>query len=225
MNLPFPLPPTQIRQGGGALRFDDDFFVKSAVEDVQMLESIGLESGAKFVDFGCGPGRLAIGLIVSGWEGSYFGVEVKDRHVRWATANITRHFPNFEFLRVDAANARYNPEGSEPRRFPVEDESVDFLCAFSVFSHLLSDDTKAYLQDIHRVLGPDGRAMITAYVGDDVPDETENPSWMGDWTGRLHCVLYERAYFMRMIADAGLVAEVIPRVRNQTGLQIRRMAD
>ncbi|HJR93296.1 MAG TPA: hypothetical protein VJ938_12705, partial [Acidimicrobiia bacterium] len=65
-----PLPPPQIRQGDRQRRFDDDFFVETAERDARLLMSVGLEPGQRLLDFGCGPGRLAIGLIARGWEGS-----------------------------------------------------------------------------------------------------------------------------------------------------------
>ena len=204
MNQYVPLPPVQIRQGGGSLRFDDDVFVDSGRQDVEMLEAAGLQSGWRLVDFGCGPGRIAIALIDAGWKGSYLGIEVKSRHVDWATREITSRFPDYRFIKVDAPNARYNPSGLSPRTLPVQSNSADMICAFSVFSHMLGVDTAAYLGEFRRALTPEGRVLATFFTADDVPDETENPYWLGDWTGRLHCVLYSTDYLARLITEAGL---------------------
>jgi cyclopropane fatty-acyl-phospholipid synthase-like methyltransferase len=215
-----PLPPTQIRQGGGPLRYDDDYFLESARYDAELLMSVGLRPGSRLLDFGCGPGRVAIGLIASEWSGSYLGVEVQNRHVSWATSDITSRFPDFRFVWVDASNDRYNPDGSEPNRLPVDDAWVDLICAFSVFSHMLSDQTAAYLSEFRRALTSDGKAFITAFVADDVPDETENPPWLGEWKGRLHCVLYSTTHLSRLIQGEGLVLEdMVPMDnRKQVGL-------
>lgn len=223
MDLAVPLPPARIRQGGGRHRFDDDYFLDTACSDARFLTSIGLTAGSRVLDFGCGPGRLAIGLIASGWSGSYLGVEAKRVHVDWATADITSRFPDFRFDWVDAANARYNPDGSEPPRLPVDDSSIDLICAFSVFSHMLSDDTKTYLAEFRRALSPAGKAYITVYMADNVPDETENPSWMRAWSGRLHCVLYSTDHLMHLITEAGMVLdEIVHRDdRYQTGLILK----
>lgn len=220
MNPPVPLPPVQIRQGGGGLRFDDDVFVEAARYDAKLLEAYGLTSGARVLDFGCGPGRVAIGLIDTGWSGPYLGIEVNERHVRWATSEITARFSDFEFLRIDAANDRYNPDGGEARRLPVPDGSIDVICAFSVFSHMLSEETATYLAEFRRVLTSDGKAFITVFMDDDVPDETENPPGLREWSGRLHCVLYSTDFLGRLIVDAGLVLEEVVdmEARQQTGL-------
>lgn len=217
-----PLPPPQIRQGDRQRRFDDDFFVETAERDARLLMSVGLEPGQRLLDFGCGPGRLAIGLIARGWEGSYLGVEVKARHVEWADRQITSRFPDFRFARVDAANPRYNPTGAESPRLPAGDATFDMVCAFSVFSHMLSDDTAAHLAEIRRVLTDNGRAFVTAFVADDVPDETENPPWLGDWSGRLHCVLYSTSFLTRLIHEAGFAVDRIEASANdrQAGLML-----
>ena len=101
--------------------------------------------GGGWSTFGCGPGRIAIALIDAEWKGSYLGIEVKSRHVDWATTEITSRFPDYRFIKVDAPNARYNPSGLSPRTLPVQSNSADMICAFSVFSHMLSVDTAAYL--------------------------------------------------------------------------------
>ena len=212
MELGVPLPPVDMRQGGGPIKYDDDYFVESARQDIQHLTTLGLGPQSRFLDFGCGPGRLAIGLIASEWSGTYLGIEVKDRHVQWATTEITSRFPDYRFVRVDAANERYNPGGAETRTLPVEDGSVDLIAAFSVFTHMLSDDTKTYLEEFRRVLAPGGKAFITVFMAEGVPDETENPPWFGNWTGRLHCVLYSTDYLKDLIPTTGMVLErVLPR--------------
>jgi hypothetical protein len=60
------------------------------------------------------------------------------------------------------------------------------------------------------VLAPEGRCTVTAFVEEGIADWEENPADYGplDWTGRLHCVLYERQFFESMLSDAGLVVEV-----------------
>ncbi len=215
-----PLPPPEIRQGGGPLRNDDSYLLKTAQEDVEMMKGIGLSEAAHILDFGCGPGRIALGLINEGWNGSYTGVEVNQRHVKWAAANLTPLFPSYRFVGVDAPNARYNPKGSDSRRLPLDDGSVDFICAFSVFSHMLADDTLTYLREFRRVLSASGKAYITAYIAQDVPDVTENPEWLGSWKGELHCVLYSDSYLKSLVETSELhLDEVLTRSnRKQTGL-------
>jgi SAM-dependent methyltransferase len=227
MDLPIPLPPVEIRRADSRLRDDDGYFVESGLQDVRMLTDAGLRTGAHMVDLGCGPGRLAIGLIVSGWSGSYLGVEVEESQVRWASSEITPQFPDFKFVRVDAASARYNPKGSAARTLPVDDGSADMVCALSVFSHMLPEEIGGYLGEVRRVLeSEDGRALVTVFMEDNVPDVTENPPWLGDWRGRLHCVLYSTEFLGNLIEQAGLtLEEVFPPVefRRQKSLVLRTL--
>jgi cyclopropane fatty-acyl-phospholipid synthase-like methyltransferase len=89
---------------------------------------------------------------------------------------------------------------------------VDLIAAFSVFTHMLTDDTETYLKEFRRVLAPDGKAFITVFMADGVPHETENPPWLGNWSGRLHCVLYSTDYLKDLIATTGkTVGSVLPR--------------
>lgn len=128
---------------------------------------------------------------------------------------------------MNAANARYNPHGSEPRRLPVAADSADMVCAFSVFSHMLSDDTIAYLAEIYRILAVGGRAFITAYMEDDVPDITENPAWLREWKGRLHCVLYSTNYLTQLILQAGFTISQVQRTgdHRQVALVLTQASD
>jgi hypothetical protein len=87
---------------------------------------------------------------------------------------------------------------------------------------MLSDDTVAHLAEIRRVLTDNGRAFVTAFVADDVPDETENPPWLGEWSGRLHCVLYSTNFLTRLIHEAGFAVDRIEASANdrQAGLML-----
>jgi cyclopropane fatty-acyl-phospholipid synthase-like methyltransferase len=206
MNL--PLPPARIRQGGPALA-DDAYFLESGLTIVGLLrDEAGLEPTSSLLDFGCGPGRLSVALIASDWyQGSYVGVDVKQVHVDWCNDQIASRHPSYRFSKMDAANDRYNPSGLSTRQIPVDSESRDVVCAWSVFSHMGGEETFDYLREIRRILGPGGRAFVTVFVGDDVPPETENPSWYGSWSGRLHCVLYSTDRISQLITDAGLMLE------------------
>ncbi len=48
--------------------------------------------------------------------------------------------------------------------FPCEDESVDFIIATSVFTHLGPEQVQHYLSEIFRTLRKGGRCFITYFV-------------------------------------------------------------
>ena len=184
------LPPTVYRMGGAHFR-QDDAFVSSAVAEVERLEKeIGLSTSSRLLDWGCGAGRLAVGVVEKmGRIDLYHGVDVQKHLVDWAERHIGNR-PGFTFTHVDLANARYNPGGAQQRTIPGGTADYDGFYAFSVFSHLMEDDTAAYLGEVSRLLRPGGRAFVTAFVEEGVPDVEENPVGHGplEWSGPLHCV-------------------------------------
>ena len=200
-----PLPPAKYRMGGAHFQ-DDDAFIATAARDVRRLgELAGLTAESRLLDWGCGAGRLAVGVReVHGRIADYHGVDVQQRLIDWAAAHLQA--PGFRFTWVDLANARYNPDGSRERTLAADPLSVDVFYAYSVYSHLLADDTAAYLGLLAGVLAPGGRAWITCFVEDDVPECEENPQGYGplEWKGALHCVRYDRVYFERLVREAGL---------------------
>jgi cyclopropane fatty-acyl-phospholipid synthase-like methyltransferase len=199
---------------GGSHFNSDSAFLDSAVAEVDRLAAFtGLTATSRLLDWGCGAGRLGIGVAEKfGQIGLYHGVDVQEPLVRWAKRHIGRR-AGLEFTYVDLANARYNPTGSSEQRIPGRDTDYDIFYAYSVFSHLSGSDAAAYFREVARLLRPDGKAFITAFVEDGVPPEEENPSGYGplEWAGPLHCVRFSRPKFDSMIEDAGLsVQEILP---------------
>ncbi len=67
----------------------------------------------------------------------------------------------------DLYNKRYNPTGhylAEEYTFLFAEESFDFIFLTSVFTHMLPEGVKNYLEEIARLLRPDGRAFITFFL-------------------------------------------------------------
>lgn len=190
---------------GGAHFLDDANFVASAKRDVARLAEQGLTPDSALLDWGCGAGRLAIGVIET-WGGiaRYDGIDVQEDLVTWATRHVARDA--ISFMHVDIANARYNRNGSRERRIPGDSSAYDAIYGYSVLSHMDASEVSDYLAEIRRLLRPDGFAWLTAFVEDDVADVTENPDGYGPipWAGALHCVRFDRAFFESMVRAAGL---------------------
>jgi cyclopropane fatty-acyl-phospholipid synthase-like methyltransferase len=182
---------------GGEHFKNDAAFIKTAVKDVKRLEKYaGLTPDSRLYDWGCGAGRLAVGVREHfGRVADYHGVDIQPEVLGWAQENLTS--PGFRFTLVDVSNERYNPDGSPERTLAAEPGSVDVFYAYSVFSHMNDEDTPAYLRLIHEALAPGGKAFVTAFVEEDVPGWEENPEGYGplDWKGRLHCTRFARWHF------------------------------
>jgi SAM-dependent methyltransferase len=194
--------------GGKHFKKDPDFVAKG-VRDAKLLrQRAGLGRRKRVLDWGCGAGRLAIGIKhLIGDVADYHGVDVQPDLIGWAQANLADE--HYRFTLVDARNARYNPDGVASFDIPADDGSVDVLHAYSVFSHMLTADVAGYGATIARILAPEGRAWMTAFVEEDVPDCVENPDGYLDltWDGALHCVRYDRRFLESTLWDAGLAVE------------------
>jgi cyclopropane fatty-acyl-phospholipid synthase-like methyltransferase len=218
-NSGVPLPPVAYRMGGEHFK-DDAAFIERGVADVEHLVGrCGLGANSSLLDWGCGAGRLAVGVAERfGSIGLYHGVDVQKSLITWADRNIGRR-PGFRFTWVDLANERYNPQGRPDRSIPAETGAYDILYAYSVLSHMLSEDLAGYLAEFRRVLKPGGTAWFTAFVEANVPDETENPVGYGPlkWDGRLHCVRFSRGYFEAIMQKAGLTISDFEQGRETDG--------
>ncbi len=196
---------------GGAHFKDDDAFIRTAVRDVKRLERLaGLNPNSRALDWGCGAGRLAVGMREHYQDhriADYHGVDVQPELIDWARTNLTA--PGFRFTCVDVANERYNPGGAPERTIAAEPDSVDVFYAYSVFSHMNDDDTAAYLTLIGEALSESGKAFVTCFVEEGVPDWEENPAGYGplEWKGRLHCTRFARRYFESLVAAGGMAVD------------------
>lgn len=111
-----------------------------------MLRFFGLGDRASLIDVGCGSGRTAIPLSRT-HQGAYLGTDLVPELIEFARESCGR--PDWRFEVVDGL------------RIPAPDQSADMVCFFSVFTHLLHEQTYLYLEDATRVLKPDGRIVFS----------------------------------------------------------------
>ena len=78
----------------------------------------------------------------------------------------------------------------------------------SVFSHMLQNDIKFYLNEFYKILNDKGFVYFTAFVEESVPDVEENPNnYLEKSSGRLHRVRYNKNFIEKLISDAGFTVE------------------
>jgi len=126
----------------------------------------GLEPEGKVLEIGSGIGRMARPLTRYLTTGTYDGVDIVPKGIRWCERNIGARFPSFKFHLADIYNLAYNPKGRlQPLqyRFPFSDEQFNFAALTSVFSHMLKPDVEHYLHETARTLRPNGTALITFF--------------------------------------------------------------
>ena len=125
-----PLPPNWLRDVGlGDFEKTGQDFLR------YFIELASLQPKEVVLDIGCGPGRMTLPLIGYLREGSYFGIDVNARAIRWCRRNISSRAPGFTFYHADIFNQRYNPSGklgASEYVFPFDDDSLDFIFLTSV---------------------------------------------------------------------------------------------
>ena len=129
----------------------------------------GVPRDAQVLDIGCGPGRMAEGLL--GYlsdDGRYTGFDVSQAAITHAETRLGSD-ARARFHHADIHNLEYNPRGeteASAYEFPVPDESLDFAFATSVFTHMHTKDVAHYIGEIARTLKPGGCALVTVFLMD-----------------------------------------------------------
>lgn len=121
--------------------------------ELETLKYFGLKEDAYLIDVGCGSGRLARPLAHY-LTGRYLGIDVVPELAGYA--------------RRIAGRADWRFEVAEGLSIPEKDEAADVVCFFSVFTHLLHEQTYVYLQEAKRVLKPGG-VIVFSFVDFTVP--------------------------------------------------------
>lgn len=122
-----------------------DFEAFGVIES-EMLRFYGLGARDRLIDVGCGSGRLAIPLSKT-HVGPYLGTDLVPDLLAYARKQCAR--PDWRFEAVDGLT------------IPAADGSADMVCFFSVFTHLLHEQTYLYLEEARRVLKPGGKIVFS----------------------------------------------------------------
>ena len=136
---------TMPRNEAMAKAIGGDFLPFGIVQRNVLLQN-GLSSDAFLIDLGCGSGRTAYGLRdLPGLN--YLGTDVVEALLEHARAICSR--PDWEFVTAPGLS------------IPASDAVADVVCAFSLFTHLLHEESYVYLAEAQRVLKPGGFAIFT----------------------------------------------------------------
>lgn len=114
--------------------------------ELALLKQEGLQTEHVLIDAGCGSGRLAAQLR-DYLTGTFVGIDVVPDLFQYAERICNR--PDWRFYQAPGTN------------IPEPDESADFVTFFSVFTHLLAEETYRYLADSFRVLKPGGKVVFS----------------------------------------------------------------
>lgn len=114
--------------------------------EVEILQHYGLKPTDYLIDVGCGSGRLAKPLSRD-HVGPYLGIDVVESFLAYARDLVGR--ADWRFEQVNHIE------------IPEADGAADCVCFFSVFTHLLHEQSYWYLQEAQRVLKPGGLVVFS----------------------------------------------------------------
>jgi SAM-dependent methyltransferase len=143
-------------------------FIKQGQEWLNLfIAEGGLLPIHSVLDIGSGIGRIALPMM-DYLLGEYQGFDAVKTGVDWCQKHISSRKANFKFQYIDLHNDLYNSKGIRASEFvfPYPNQSFDFVCAISVFTHLQLNETENYIHQIKRVLKPGGKAVITFFLLD-----------------------------------------------------------
>ena len=121
-------------------------FIAVGKLEYQLLRSRGLKDHHCVIDVGCGSGRLACQLAPFP-QLRYIGCDVVPRLLDYARELCAR--PDWRF------------EHTNGTTIPCDDAVADFVCFFSVFTHLPQEDIYRYFREAQRVLKPGGLLVMS----------------------------------------------------------------
>ena len=134
-----------IGERAAELAVGGDFLTVGALE-YYLLLSKGLAPEMLLADIGCGTGRLAHQLAQRGHR-RYAGFDIADSAIAYARKRWNRSGWLFEV--------------TEGVGLPLDAQSADMACFFSVFTHLTHEHTFLYLRETHRILKHGGTLVFT----------------------------------------------------------------
>jgi SAM-dependent methyltransferase len=118
-----------------------------------VLMEEGLEPTATLVDLGCGTGRLAVHAIPYLTGGRYIGIDIAQTMLDEARKRVESVIPD--------PPGRVSWVHQTTPVFALDADSVDMICAFSVFTHMEHEDTYLYLKEALRIVRPGGRFVFS----------------------------------------------------------------
>jgi ubiquinone/menaquinone biosynthesis C-methylase UbiE len=122
-------------------------FEPMGIVEKNVLKYAGLRDGMSLVDLGCGSGRLAI-VLGREMKIEYLGIDIIEELLEYARSKSPA---NYRFLL------------NRTLTLPCADASADMVSGFSIFTHLLHEESYTYMEEILRVLKP-GAPLVFSFL-------------------------------------------------------------
>lgn len=168
-----PFPPAELMYRTTGLQKNRDFAQHGAdiISALSGASPYPLNTFGTVLDFGVGVGRVA--RYFKGFAGRYIGLDIDPDNLRWIAETMPW---------VDAVRSKPNAA------IPIGSGLVDAAISISVFTHIDEATTAFYIDELHRLLRPDGIALLTLHGERALQrglDDTTVARLMGIEAGRL----------------------------------------
>ena len=218
--------PSKLRRGG--LKSEEWSYIDSGRDLLAyMAGALGLNDlgNSRVLDMGCGTKFTQAILNYDIRVGEYVGVDVYGQMIDFLRASVSDS--RFSFHHMDLHNAMYNPSGetlSVATQLPLEKDSFDVICLFSVFTHLAPADYTNMLRLLRPYVKASGKLIYSLYIDElshnghgliEQVVEDNRDTWKpsGDdfrdaFPGKpLQWALYSRKHAIELIAETGWEVE------------------
>ncbi len=129
-------------------------FIHFGIFQRELLLQLNLNEEDTILDIGCGAGRLAYALKdMPGIK--FIGIDVVQDFLDYAGEICKRS--DWTFIK------------SVDFKIPLKNDAVDMVTGFSLFTHLLHEESFVYLAEARRVLKPGGK-IVFSFLDFNVPD-------------------------------------------------------
>ncbi len=208
--LSVPLPPKELR----FMNENDSEFLSKV--DSYLNLALEYVDPKVVLDLGCGYGRFAYALMRKPYNGQYLGMDILPRHIRWLRENISTLDPRYQFQHIDIHNSRYNRHGKltvDDIMFP-ENFKPDLVVMLSLFTHMLENEIRIYLERIREILEENSIVIATFFSIDGEGNPGRRP-FSFDFVMNDHCryhsekdplhaIAYKQAWLYDLFYQTGL---------------------
>jgi len=168
-----PLPPRPLALRAGVPDPTDVLASYRAVgrdSRTTILELLGdgwSWEGKRVLDFGCGSGKVMRHFLAEARECELWGCDIDEPSIAWLERELSP--PLHAFVNGEIPPLR-QPDGT-----------FDLVWSVSVFTHL-TDHWAGWLAELHRVLAPGGRAIVS-FLGGAMYEAWTGEEWIEDRIG------------------------------------------
>lgn len=203
------IPPVSMRLMGKKF-YEDAYYLKTVFDEGERFATkLKVNDQTEILEVGCSSGRSALGLVHRVPKVKrYVGVDAKRSNVAWCNKHIASEFGYCTFKYIDLYHELYNPQGTvkfnENFRFEFPSESFDIIYLQSVLGNNDDQEVSIFSREFYRLLRPKGKLFLTAFIEENVPDQTFNPEgYIMKCEYPKQIVRFEKNFFLNLFTRDG----------------------